>query len=319
MYIVMNFVRFVLKNMRLSKDFWNFIDENVVYVKNRIIITNDDNNKIITSFETINEKIFNVFNFQTLSCKTYIHVFKIIKRYKFDDRSWKNIFVNYVNNNQWKIYNSRIRKIYIIKNVRFDENYSYYDQNHRVFSNLHKHNDEFEINEFWHSKNDVWFDFRLEKSFDFSEEISSSEKTFSEKIVFVSAQISMTSKFLSSRDDDSNANESNAKNAKFEKKKFSKFRKIMIIQTIRIRFLSMNFKIFYYLMILFLKFQFFFRVSLQNENTIFKIREKLNENELTNDTFIQSISLTSTRKKRNKTFSSSFSNRDSRLKIDAIC
>ena len=71
-------------------------------------------------------------------------------------------------------------------------------------------------------------------------------------------------------------------------------------------------------MILFLKFQFFFRVSLQNENTIFKIREKLNENELTNDTFIQSISLTSTRKKRNKTFSLSFSNRDFRLKIDAI-
>ena len=130
MYIVINFVRFVLKNMRLSKSFWNFIDENVVYVKNRIIITNDDNNKIITSFETINEKIFNVFNFRTLSCKTYIHVFKIIKRHKLDDRSWKNIFVNYANNNQWKIYNSRIRKIHIIKNVRFDENYSYYDQNH---------------------------------------------------------------------------------------------------------------------------------------------------------------------------------------------
>ena len=93
----------------------------------------------------------------------------------------------------------------------------------------------------------------------------------------------------------------------------------MIIQTIRTRFLSMNFRIFHYLMILFLKFQFFFfRISLQNENAIFEIREKLNENKLTNDKFIQSISLTSTRKKRNKTFSSSFSNRDSRLKIDAI-
>ena len=206
MYIVINFVRFVLKNMRLSKSFWNFIDENVVYVKNRIIITNDDNNQIIISFETINEKIFNVFNFRTLNCKIYIHVFKIIKRHKLDDRSWKNIFVNYANNNQWKIYNSRIRKIHIIKNVRFDENYLYYDQNHRIFSNFHEHNDELEINEFWYSKNDVWFDFRFEKNFDFSKKNSFSKKTFSKKIVFVFVQISMTSKFLSSRDDNSNAN-----------------------------------------------------------------------------------------------------------------
>ena len=72
-------------------------------------------------------------------------------------------------------------------------------------------------------------------------------------------------------------------------------------------------------MILSLEFQLFFsRVSLQNENTISETREKLSENELTDDTFTQSISLTSTRKKRNKTFSSSFSNRDFRLKVDAI-
>ena len=61
-----------------------------------------------------------------------------------------------------------------------------------------------------------------------------------------------------------------------------------------------------------------FAISQQNENTIFEIREKLNENELTNDTFVSSTSSTSTRKKRNKTFLLSFSNRDFRLKIDAI-
>ena len=218
MYIVLDFLRFVLKNMRLSKDFWNFIDEIVVYVKNRVIITNDNNNQIIISFEAINKKILNVINIRTLSCKTYIHVFKIIKRHKLDDRSWKDIFVNYANNNQWKIYNSRTRRIHVIKNVRFDENYSYYDQNHRISSNFYKHNDEFEINEFWHSKNDDWFDFEFEKDFDFLKKNSFSRKTHSEKVVFV--QISMTSKFLSSRDDDSNADDSNAKNAESEKKKF---------------------------------------------------------------------------------------------------
>ena len=220
MYIVMNFVRFVLKDMRLPKDFWNFIDENVVYVKNRIITTSDDNNKIITSFETVNEKILNVFNFRALNCRAYTHVLKIIKRHKLDDRSWKGIFVNYANNNQWKIYNSRTRKIHIIRNVRFDENYSYYDQDHRAFSDLHEHNDELEVNEFWHSKDDVWFDFRFGRSFDSSERVSFSEKTFSERVALAFVQISMTSEFLSSRDDDSNADESDAENAEFEEKEF---------------------------------------------------------------------------------------------------
>ena len=82
MYIVMSFVRSVLKNMRLLKDLWNLINENVVYVKNRIIIKSDDNNKVITLFETINEKTLNVSNLRALSCKAYIHVLKIIKRHK---------------------------------------------------------------------------------------------------------------------------------------------------------------------------------------------------------------------------------------------
>ena len=57
----------------------------------------------------------------------------------------------------------------------------------------------------------------------FQKKISFSEKTHSEKIVFV--HISFTSKFLFSRDDDSNVNDSNAKNTKFEKKNCRNFEK----------------------------------------------------------------------------------------------
>ena len=211
--------------------------------------------------------------------------------------------------NQWKIYNSRIKKIHINRNVRFDENYSYYDSNFNAFSNFDENESELELNEFWCDDDDNWFDLRSKNHDHSSKRISSAEKASLKKI----AQTSSTSESLSSRDTDIVDNANHAENAKSEEKKFIEISKnhdstfIDELQTSSLSDSSIS-------EISTLS----SRISQQNENIVFETREELNENELTDDTFTSSISSTSTRKKRDKTFSSSSSNRDSRLKIDAI-
>ena len=109
MYTIMTFVRSIIRNMQISFDMWNFIVEIVIYIKNKIVIINESNEIAITFYEAINNARSNVFNFRTLKCKIYTYVFKTTSRHKLDDRSWKNIHVDYDDNNQWKIYNFRIR------------------------------------------------------------------------------------------------------------------------------------------------------------------------------------------------------------------
>ena len=153
MYTIMTSVRSIMRNMQLSFDMWNLIAEIVIYIKNRIVIFNENNEIAMTFYEAINNARLNVFNFRTLKCKTYTHVSKTTSRHKFDDRSWKSIHVDYDDNNQWKIYNFRTRKIHFIKDVRFDKNYFFYEKNHASSKSHAKTNDEFEIDDFW-IKND---------------------------------------------------------------------------------------------------------------------------------------------------------------------
>ena len=47
-------------------------------------------------------------------------------RHKLDDRSWKEILVEYDETNQWKIYNLKTKRIHLFRNVRFDEKHNYY-------------------------------------------------------------------------------------------------------------------------------------------------------------------------------------------------
>ena len=154
MYTIMTFVRSIMRNMQLSFDMWNLIVEIVIYIKNKFVIFNENNEFATTFYETINNARSNVFNFRTLKCKIYTHMFKTTTCHKFNDRFWKNIHVDYDDNNQWKIYNLRIRKIHLIKNVRFDENYFFYEKNHASFEFHAKTNDEFEINDFWIANDD---------------------------------------------------------------------------------------------------------------------------------------------------------------------
>ena len=99
MYLIITSVRFVIKNIKLSKNFWNFLNETIVYIKNRTIIINAKHDKHITFYKNINNVVSNVLNLRTLNCRTYTYISKTTLRYKLNDRSWKNIFVDYKDNN----------------------------------------------------------------------------------------------------------------------------------------------------------------------------------------------------------------------------
>ena len=159
MYIVMTSIRSILKNMRLFANLWNLINEVVIYTKNRTITFNESNKISMIFYKKANKTRSNVSNLRALNCKAYTHISKTTNRKKFNDRFWKNIHVEYEDLNQWKIYNSRIRRVHFIKNVKFDENYNYYEKNYSLFAFYQKFNDEFDLNEFWNSfENDDDFD-----------------------------------------------------------------------------------------------------------------------------------------------------------------
>ena len=74
----------------------------------------------------INEIKSNVSNLRILNCRCYVHVLNINGKYKFNDCFWKEILIDYESHNQWKIYNFLNKKMYISRDVRFDEKESYY-------------------------------------------------------------------------------------------------------------------------------------------------------------------------------------------------
>ena len=158
----MIFIRSILKNMKFSKNFWNVLNETIIYTKNRIFTFNESFKNFITFYQTMNNVLFNVSNFRTLDCKVYIHISKTIKRHKLNDRSWKNIHVNYENNNQWKIYNFRII-IHFTRDVKFNENFFYYDENVKIFVNYSKSNTKFQMIDFWNVSDDRMLKNNLKK------------------------------------------------------------------------------------------------------------------------------------------------------------
>ena len=128
MYTVMAPIRSIMKNMKLPKGLWDLISEAVVYTKNRTLTTSAGHNKHITPFEGVNKVIPDVSNLRALGCRAYTHIPKTSLRHKLDDRSWKGIFVGYGGNNQWKVYDPNTRRVHLTRDVRFDENYSYYEE-----------------------------------------------------------------------------------------------------------------------------------------------------------------------------------------------
>ena len=58
----------------------------MIYIKNHIIILNENDEKIIIFFKNVNDVFLNISNLRTLNCKVYTHVFKTFNRYKLNDR-----------------------------------------------------------------------------------------------------------------------------------------------------------------------------------------------------------------------------------------
>ena len=79
----------------------------------------------------------------------------MIIHYKLDDRSWKGILVRYGGTNQWKVYNPKTKRIYLSRDVRFDEKYSYYSNDGIGAPDcFEEESDEEDIAEFWTDKDD---------------------------------------------------------------------------------------------------------------------------------------------------------------------
>ena len=162
MYTVIELLRIILKEYTISIDLWNLFLERVIYILNRLISksvdkTVDERADDITSFEAVNEVSSNVSHLKTLDCRVYMHVSKLFSRQKMNDRFWKEIFVEYNSENQWKIYDPRTKRIHLTRDVKFDEMYSYYQNDSESSRCLEiRDENEYELEEFWTSKNDMF-------------------------------------------------------------------------------------------------------------------------------------------------------------------
>ena len=166
---------------------WNVIEDAVIYIKNRIIILNESDEKVITSFENVNDVFSDISNLRALNCRIYTHVLKTFNRHKLNDRCWKDIHVDYDKNNQWKIYNSRTRTVHLTKNVKFNEKSIFYNENINASQDFENFDNESEIKEFWSSEDDFLLNVHSRRNW----------SNGSKKI-----QILMTSKSLSKNDND---------------------------------------------------------------------------------------------------------------------
>ena len=131
MYIIIKFFHSILKTYYIFIDFWNFFIENIVYALNRISIKSNIHNIIF--YKTVNGVFSNIFNFHVLNCFFFVHVPKLPFHQKFDDRVWKDVFVEYKNSNFWTIYNPLIKQTQFARNVCFDELQIYYVDKFKSF------------------------------------------------------------------------------------------------------------------------------------------------------------------------------------------
>lgn len=67
-----------------------------------------------------------------LKSQYYIYTPDIIIHQTIYDNRWEGIIVWYEGVNQWKIYILRSGRIYVLSFVWFDDNFSYYDIDHKV-------------------------------------------------------------------------------------------------------------------------------------------------------------------------------------------
>jgi hypothetical protein len=109
-------VRSMLNERKISKSMWDEIIKTIAYFFNQSLYYKHD--KI--SYEMIKSKKSDLSHLRIIESTTWVHISKK-KIKKLDDRFWKCIHVNYEDENQYRIYDSRTDKIHIVRDVKFDE------------------------------------------------------------------------------------------------------------------------------------------------------------------------------------------------------
>lgn len=71
-----------------------------------------------------------------------------------DNCSQKRIIVRYGKVNQWRIYNAKTTKIYVLFSIQFNKSFNYYDTSHKI-ANKDKNNDK--LDNIWNKANDKKF------------------------------------------------------------------------------------------------------------------------------------------------------------------
>ena len=165
MYTIVNSLRVVHKVFEIFMKLWDLIIEEIVHTWNRIVTSSNSRDEKITSFEFVNDEKSNVSHLRALDCRVYVHVSKTTMRHKFDDRSWKEVLVEYESTNQWKIYNSRTKRVTLTRDARFDEIDNYYeiDNKSSEYVEESEDDDDEKLENFWTSEDDKYIQKLLKK------------------------------------------------------------------------------------------------------------------------------------------------------------
>ena len=120
-YIVMIVVRVILKNNDLLWFLWNEILKIVIYLKNRNFVTRLRIQHVIF-FETYFNVKSNVNHYRLIECDVWLAISNDVKNQKkLNVKEIKCKFLNYVNINQYRLWNLLFKRVIIAKNVNFDE------------------------------------------------------------------------------------------------------------------------------------------------------------------------------------------------------
>ncbi len=110
-------IRLMLNDRKTFKSMWKEIIKTIAYLFNRSFYY-QLNDKI--SYEIIKNKKSDLSHLRIIESTTWIYILKK-KIKKLDDRFWKSILVNYESENQYRICDSRIDKIHVVRDVKIDE------------------------------------------------------------------------------------------------------------------------------------------------------------------------------------------------------
>ena len=114
-YILMTSVQFMLVVKKLFKFLWKKMIKTTINIKTR----NFEINYII-SYKCLKDDKSNLKHMRTVEAQTWVHISKE-KRKKLADKSWQRIFIKYEKTNQFRVFNSKIDEIHIVKNIQMNE------------------------------------------------------------------------------------------------------------------------------------------------------------------------------------------------------